>query len=123
MLDEWLNAVDRRIGPLDRGVPALRIARQQRFAPLADILDDRTALEDVDGFVAEARHLVERLVLQIACGPLAAEKAQPVIEPSFLECPSNAQVLDQSTRTFRNPGESGHFDCGVRVDRHRSAPP
>ena len=42
------------ISPLDRSVAGLSFAREQGFAPLADILKDRAALEDLDLVVAQA---------------------------------------------------------------------
>src|SRR4051794_22180299 len=59
--DRRLDAVERRISPLNRAEPALRIGGQKRLAPFADILNDRAALENLDLAVAKARHLVERL--------------------------------------------------------------
>src|SRR6185369_12394547 len=63
--DRRLDAVKRGIAPLDRAIFALRIARQKRFAGLAEILEDCPGLEDPDLAVIEARHLVERLLEQI----------------------------------------------------------
>ena len=68
---------ERRIGPLDCAIAALRVARQQRFALLADILDDGAGLEDLDLAVAEAGHLVERLLEQIFGRPFAARAGGP----------------------------------------------
>src|SRR6185503_1983040 len=90
MLDGRLDAVERGIGPLNRAIFALRIARQQGLALFADVLEDRAGLENLDDAVTEARHLVERLLLQIIDRPLLAEQAHSIVESRFLERPADA---------------------------------
>jgi len=99
-LDERLDAADRGAAPLDRPVSCLRIAGQQRFALLRDILDDRAAFEEPDGAVAEARDLLERLLEAVIFRPLETDPAEAVVEAGFFERPADAQVLDE-------PGPSG----------------
>src|SRR5690242_20450670 len=60
-----LDAVEGSISPLDCTKLSLLVPGKKRVALFTDILDDRAALEDPDLSIVEARHLIERLFLQI----------------------------------------------------------
>jgi hypothetical protein len=119
-LDERLDAADRRKDPLNCAELCLRIARQEHIGFLANILENRTAFEDLDGFVAEARHLIERLIPGISGRPVAPDQLDSIIESRLFERPPHSKVLHESLGARRHPAKSRNLDRRVGIERHRS---
>jgi hypothetical protein len=89
---ERFDAVEGRDQPRRRTRPRRGIGWQQRLALTADMQDDRATFKQRNSVVAVARHLAERLFLEIVgrafCGGI--ELAHGIGNAGFFERPARA---------------------------------
>jgi hypothetical protein len=116
---EWLDAVQRRIGPLDSTGSGDGVARKQPLILVADVLDDGAAFEQLQIAFAIGRHLAEGLFTLIA-GRDRPDGANGIVEPRFLQRPADAKVANLASRKRRNPAEGGELDGSLIDQRHGS---
>src|SRR5262249_35153802 len=101
--------------PLRRARPRARLPGQERFAALADVKNDRSALEQHASVLLENRHLPERLQRAVVRLVLVAQlqEARPVGEARFLDRPAHAKVAHPALRERGNPAKSRYGDHAI----------
>ena len=103
----WLavsTECERRKQPFHDLAPTARIGRHQLLAPLAQMKQDRAALEDRDVSIGQPRHLAERLVREMRRLPIAKWRALDAIGQSGLfQRPTHPYVTHIAARHTREP--------------------
>ena len=86
--------------------------------------DDRAAFEQRNSVVAVARHLAERLFLEVVGRAFCRgiELSHGIGNAGFLERPARAQVADMPFGERRHPLEGADADGSVGIDGHRVFP-
>ena len=87
---------------------AVRIGGHQRVAALAEMQQDRAALEDREVAIGQPRHLAEGLVREMLGLPIAERRALDAIgQAGLFQRPAHPQVAHIAARRFGNPVEGG----------------
>src|SRR5215510_3018465 len=109
---EGFDGVERGDKPLRRPRASLGLFRQQRLAPLANVEDDGSRLEEHEAVLLEHRDLAERLQSPILRRVLIAllEEARPVGQAGLLQRPARAQIAHLTLSEVRNPFEGRNRD-------------
>jgi hypothetical protein len=82
-------------------------------AALAEVKQDRAALEDRDVAVGQPRHLAEGLVREMLGVAIAERHALDAIgQPGLFQRPAHAQVAHKAPRHLGNPVEGGEDQLG-----------
>ena len=83
---------------------------------LAEMKQDRAALEDRDVAIGQPRHLAEGLVREMLGLPVAKRHALDAIgQAGLFQRPAHAQVAHKAPAHFGNPVEGGQREVGHAV--------
>jgi hypothetical protein len=105
--------LERREQPFLSVAATARIGRHQRVTTLAQMKQDRAALEDREIPVGQPRNLAEGLVREMVRLAAVKRRALDAIgEPRLFQRPTHAQVAHIAPRHFGNPIEGGEDQIG-----------
>src|SRR4029077_8665940 len=114
--DVRLDGIERSDQPLGGAGSRAVVLRQQRFAALADVQDDRAAFKEHSSILLDHGHLSEGLKRTVVRFVLIAlrEQPRPVGQARLLERPAHAQVTHLSLGKRGDPSKGG--DCNHGAD-------